>query len=385
MRIGFKTNQANVDWSTLLSTWEMADTELDVFDSAWVYDHFVSLADGGPCHEGWTVLCALAARTRRLRVGHLVLSNTYRHPGVLAKMAVSADHLSEGRFVLGLGAGWHEREHEMYGIRLPPIGERITMLDGAVRVLRALWNSPQGASLDASPFHLSDATCEPPPLTPGGPPIWLGTQGKQRGLRIVAELADGWNHTGAFETFGPKRDALLRHCERVGRDPSTITISAQIFLRGGDHMALHAEGERLLQAGVDELVLVMPAKDGPNGLRRLASEVAAILRGKHKPTYTPHMDMGDCVIIVNAGKIRVTGNKERDKRYFRHSQYPGGLRSLTFEQLRDKHPTRPVEKAVRGMLPKNILGTQMFKKLRVYAGPDHPHEAQQPKPLEIKG
>lgn len=120
-------------------------------------------------------------------------------------------------------------------------------------------------------------------------------------------------------------------------------------------------------------------------LGRLATEVARVLRGKHKPTYAPHMDMGDCVIIINAEKVRVTGNKERDKLYYRHSQYPGGLRWLNFNQLKDRHPTRPVEKAVRGMLPKNILGTQMFKKLRVYAGPDHPHQAQQPKPLPIGG
>ncbi len=120
-------------------------------------------------------------------------------------------------------------------------------------------------------------------------------------------------------------------------------------------------------------------------LGRLATEVARVLRGKHKPTFTPHMDMGDCVIIINAEKVHVTGNKERDKLYYRHSQYPGGLRSLNFDQLKGRHPTRPVEKAVRGMLPKNILGSQVFKKLRVYAGPDHPHEAQQPKPLPIRG
>lgn len=120
-------------------------------------------------------------------------------------------------------------------------------------------------------------------------------------------------------------------------------------------------------------------------LGRLASEVARILRGKHKPIYTPHLDTGDCVIIVNAEKIHVTGNKERDKLYYRHSQYPGGFRTLTYEQLKSKHPTRPVEHAVRGMLPKNTLGQQMFKRLRVYTGPDHPHEAQQPKPLRIQG
>jgi large subunit ribosomal protein L13 len=120
-------------------------------------------------------------------------------------------------------------------------------------------------------------------------------------------------------------------------------------------------------------------------LGRLASEVARVLRGKHKPTYTPHMDMGDCVIIINAEKIRISGAKDTDKLYYRHSQYPGGLRSLSFRELKSKHPTRPIAKAVRGMLPKNILGEQMFKKLRVYAGPEHPHEAQQPKPLPIQG
>lgn len=120
-------------------------------------------------------------------------------------------------------------------------------------------------------------------------------------------------------------------------------------------------------------------------LGRIASEIARVLRGKHKPTFATHMDMGDCVIVVNAGKIRVSGNKELDKTYYRHSEFPGGLRSSSFRELRDKHPTRPIQKAVRGMLPKNSLGDQMLKKLRIYEGSDHPHEAQQPKPLPIQG
>ncbi|PJJ73188.1 large subunit ribosomal protein L13 [Diaminobutyricimonas aerilata] len=113
-------------------------------------------------------------------------------------------------------------------------------------------------------------------------------------------------------------------------------------------------------------------------LGRLASHVAAILRGKHKPTFAPHMDMGDFVIIVNAGKVALTGSKHEKKMAYRHSGYPGGLTATSYTELLEKHPTRAVEKAVRGMLPKNSLGRAQIKKLKVYAGAEHPHAAQQP-------
>ncbi len=118
-------------------------------------------------------------------------------------------------------------------------------------------------------------------------------------------------------------------------------------------------------------------------LGRLASQIAAVLRGKHKPIYSPSVDCGDFVIVVNAEKIAVTGQRMEKKMYYRHSGYPGGLRELTLRQQLEKHPTRPVEIAVRGMLPKNRLGRKMIKKLKVYAGPEHPHEAQQPKVMEL--
>ncbi len=119
-------------------------------------------------------------------------------------------------------------------------------------------------------------------------------------------------------------------------------------------------------------------------LGRLATRIATILRGKHKPTYTPHMDMGDFVIVVNAEKIKVTGGKETKKLYYRHSGYPGGFRVTQFRDLMTKHPARPLEKAVRGMLPRNALGEAMFKKLKVYVGPHHRHAAQQPQELRIE-
>ncbi len=119
-------------------------------------------------------------------------------------------------------------------------------------------------------------------------------------------------------------------------------------------------------------------------LGRLASEIAQVLRGKHKPTFAPHVDGGDFVIVVNADKIHVSGSKEFEKLYYRHSGYPGGLRAQTLSQIRETHPERLVEVAVRGMLPKNRLGRQIFRKLKVYSGPDHPHQAQGPEPLALK-
>jgi large subunit ribosomal protein L13 len=118
-------------------------------------------------------------------------------------------------------------------------------------------------------------------------------------------------------------------------------------------------------------------------LGRLASRVAPILKGKHKPTYTPYLDCGDFVIIVNAEKVRVTGRKLDQEFYHHHSGYPGGLRSVSLREQLDTHPERVLQAAVRGMLPKNKLGRRMIKKLKVYAGDAHPHQAQQPKPLEL--
>ncbi|MBM7785898.1 50S ribosomal protein L13 [Tenggerimyces flavus] len=118
-------------------------------------------------------------------------------------------------------------------------------------------------------------------------------------------------------------------------------------------------------------------------LGRLASHVATLLRGKHKPTFAPHVDTGDFVVVVNAGKVALSGNKREDKLSHRHSGFPGGLTSVPFGELLDKNPRRAIERAVWGMLPKNRLGRKMLKKLKVYAGPEHPHKAQQPQTFEI--
>ncbi|MCB1583709.1 MAG: 50S ribosomal protein L13 [Marinicella sp.] len=118
-------------------------------------------------------------------------------------------------------------------------------------------------------------------------------------------------------------------------------------------------------------------------LGRMATEIALRLRGKHKPEFTPHVDTGDYIVVVNAEKVAVTGNKLNDKMYHHHTGYVGNLKSINLKDLLEKHPERVIEKAVKGMLPKNTLGRQMYRKLKVYAGPEHPHAAQEPKTLEV--
>jgi len=135
------------------------------------------------------------------------------------------------------------------------------------------------------------------------------------------------------------------------------------------------------ESQIERSWFVVDAEDAVLG--RLSTRVASILRGKHKPEFTPNLDAGDFVIVVNAEKVRVTGGKERQKLYYRHSRYPGGIRSLAFHEMIERHPERVIQLAVRGMMPKNALGKRMLRKLRVYAGPDHPHIAQQPAKLEI--
>jgi large subunit ribosomal protein L13 len=126
---------------------------------------------------------------------------------------------------------------------------------------------------------------------------------------------------------------------------------------------------------------VVDAKDQPLG--RLASRVAQVLRGKHKTSYTPHVDTGDFVVVVNAAQVKVTGNKANDKNYYTHSGYPGAIKKESFRHLVVKHPERPIELAVKGMLPKNVLGRQMIGKLKVYGDGAHPHQAQKPEPLKV--
>lgn len=137
------------------------------------------------------------------------------------------------------------------------------------------------------------------------------------------------------------------------------------------------------ESNIDRKWYVIDAEGKTMG--RLSSEVASILRGKHKPTFTPHVDCGDHVILINAEKIYLSGNKAEDKIYYRHSNHPGGIKSISAGELREKNPVRLMETSIKGMLPKGSLGDKMFKKLHVYAGAEHPHAAQQPENYELRG
>lgn len=164
LRFGIKTAQRHATHEALLEVWQQADA-LPIFEHAWVNDHFMSLGDdtAAPFLEGWTLLAALAAGTRRLRVGVMVTDNTFRHPAVLAKMAATIDIISHGRLNFGIGAGWSEQEHRAYGIPLPPPGERIRRLDEACELIRRLWTEPL-VSFAGRYYQLSEAPCEPKPI-----------------------------------------------------------------------------------------------------------------------------------------------------------------------------------------------------------------------------
>lgn len=245
MKVGFKTAQMNVEWPMLRDTWLLGD-ELEVFDSGWLFDHFVAIdRPRGGNHEAWTIASALAALTNRLTFGHLVLGNSYRYPPLLAKMGTTLDHVSAGRFILGIGAGHRPDEHEMFGYGLAPIAERMDRLESAIRLIRAAWAAPDGCSIEAPPFRLVDARLDPRPYTSGGPPIWIGTRGPKRGLALVARYADGWNFFGEVEAYLQLRDVLARHCDAAGRSMGEIEVSTQVFLRNGGREGPVGRGHRV--------------------------------------------------------------------------------------------------------------------------------------------
>jgi len=288
LRIGFRTSPQNVDWPTLEGAWAEAGRH-DVFDSGWLNDHLTDPGRerGGPALEAITTLAALAHLVPGKQMGHTVLAATFRHPSVLAKQAVTMDQITGGRFILGLGAGWHVGEHESFGIDLPPIGQRMSRLEAQVRVLRALFSdaarSTPGVTLEAGSYRLDGAVMEPGPVRPGGPPLWLGAQ-KPRGMRLTARLADGWNYAanlnGSVDGFRERHEALRRMCDEEGRDVAELTISVQLIVPddAGERRRALAAAQGYAQAGAQEIMLTIPARSGAAGIRRLAIEVALPLR-----------------------------------------------------------------------------------------------------------
>jgi alkanesulfonate monooxygenase SsuD/methylene tetrahydromethanopterin reductase-like flavin-dependent oxidoreductase (luciferase family) len=290
--IGIKTSPQGVDWATLDGAWGRIG-EHDVFESVWMNDHLTDIGQerAGPSWEALTTLTALIHHVPGKHVGHAVLSATFRHPAVLAKAATVLDHATDGRFIVGLGAGWFEPEHTPFGIPYPEMPERFDRFESAVRVLRAMGSAEAATAAGVTrpdPFYpLDGATNDPPPRTPGGPPIWLGGQ-KRRGLALAAEVAQGWllpavtpdkNPTN-MTYFAGRREALLAALEAAGRDPDGFAIVAQV--PAGDT----AETRRLclesaveaVSIGATHVIIGMPPALGAPGVDDVAREVAEPLR-----------------------------------------------------------------------------------------------------------
>ncbi len=229
MRFGLFTSMGNQTWPGVLDLWR--HLESTGWDIACVTDHFMpnNPQREGSTLEAWSTLSALAALVPRMRVGTIVIGNTYRHPAVLAKMAAQVDIISGGRLLLGIGSGWQENEHAAYGIPFYTMRERLERLDEACHVLRSLWT--QRRSDYAGRFYqLSDAPLEPKPVQSPHPELMIGGAGEKITLRIVATHADHWNVWGGPGTVASKGAILDGHCAKVGRDPKAIRRSANMSL-----------------------------------------------------------------------------------------------------------------------------------------------------------
>jgi F420-dependent oxidoreductase-like protein len=301
IRFGIQTPPQNATWSELRDAWRLIDGL--GYDTAWVFDHFFPILTDptGPCFEGWVALTALAAETSRVEAGVLVTGNTYRHPAVLAKMAATLDHTSNGRLILGIGAAWFELEHAAYGIPFYTTGERIRRLDEAVEVIKRLWSERQ-VTFDGRYYQLKEAYCEPKPVR--RPPIMIGGSGEKLMLRVIAKHADQWNTFGSPELFRHKIKVLAEHCNEVGRDLGDIEVSwagvglvtdskevkeqvvrgmAEAFGRPAEEVEpglLVGEAEmvrdrirKLIDAGVTHFILIANSPYNLDSVRRFAQEV----------------------------------------------------------------------------------------------------------------
>jgi F420-dependent oxidoreductase-like protein len=274
LRFGIKTAPQHTTYADMLAVWQAADA-LDVFEHAWLFDHFIPIAGDpdGPCLEGWTLLAALAAQTRRIRVGLMVNGNTYRHPAVLANMGATLDIVSSGRFDMGIGAGWNELEHTSYGIELLPPGKRLAQFEEACEVIKLLWTEKY-ADFAGTYYQLKQARCEPKPIQKPYPPIVIGGSGERRTLRIVAKYADVWNFAGGpVDQFQHKLAVLEEHCRAVGRDFASIDKSIQVAVTYDDLPSYVATLREYIAAGANHIILNLRAPYPAGIVERLAKEV----------------------------------------------------------------------------------------------------------------
>ncbi|TCM51629.1 TIGR03560 family F420-dependent LLM class oxidoreductase [Kribbella sp. VKM Ac-2568] len=253
---------ATRSWQEVLDGAEYA--ERTGWHGVWMADHFMQNGDdlSVPMNECLALLAGLAVRTERVRLGSMVLGNTYRHPAVVAKQAATIDQMSGGRFVLGIGAGWQKNEHHAYGIDLPPVKQLLARFEEACQVFQGLLTQDR-ATFDGEYYRLNEAPLEPKPAKL---PILIGASGEKVALRIVAKYADEWNHWGLPEVARHKGEVFRAHCEKIGRDPATVRRSTQAMIEvlvPGDTAAeerrdrLTAAGRPVIMGSADQVLDVV--------------------------------------------------------------------------------------------------------------------------------
>ncbi len=290
--IGFRisaSSTAGLDWRRLDTTWALAG-EQDAFSAGWLSDHLsdVSRERGGTAFEAFTTAAALAHRVPGKWIGIAVAANTFRHPALLAKQATMLDIVTGGRFILGLGAGWHGGEHEAFGIELPEPRVRFDRYESALRVLSALFSDAAryepGVTLDDPIYRLDQATNEPAPISAGGPPIWLGGQ-RRRGIELIARYASGWplpgNRAGDVAYFSDKRDQIQRALEAAGRDPAAFTFAAQVDCgaNAASRRTALDVARQFRAAGASHVILGIPGAAAPDAFLPMPRDVAEPLAG----------------------------------------------------------------------------------------------------------
>lgn len=277
VRFGIQTPQQNSNsWPDMLSVWQ--EVEQLGFDTAWVFDHFLPIFSDptGPCMEGWTSLAALAMATSQIRLGVMVSGNTYRNPGVLAKIATTVDIISRGRLILGMGGGWFAREHAAFGIPFPGIGERLGRLEESLTVIKQLW-SQDTTSYTGRYYQLDDAPFLPKPIQQPHPPILVGASGERVALGIVARHADMWNSFGPPALFRHKIVKLAEHCQRIGRDPDTIEKSVLVTGMFAPDEA-HEQIADYVDAGVTHIIFSVEAERDREAIRAFARDIMPAFR-----------------------------------------------------------------------------------------------------------
>ena len=275
MRYGLKLSQ-NATIGQLRDVWQIADES--GFDHCWIMDHFATLgpSDEGPIFEAWALLAGMAVATSRTRIGCSVTGNTYRHPAVLAKAAVTVDHLSGGRLEFGIGAGWAENEHTMLGLPFGTVADRADRLDEACQIILALWTQDR-TTFTGKHYQLADAVAVPKPVQRPHPPIWIGGTGRRRTLRLAAQCADVWNSPGGSPDEVAELSAVLdQRCAEVGRDPGQVRRSVQVRVPTA-HRDLIALADGYRAVGVTEILLLLVGED-PVGQARQVAELLPDLR-----------------------------------------------------------------------------------------------------------